>query len=136
MARILVVDDDAMVVALLRYILEQAGYTTAGALDGEEALGALGFSPPQPAVELPDAVLLDLMMPFVDGYKVCMHMKNEARTRGVPLILLTGVGTVKDMFLELPNVAGFLEKPVQPQTLLGLLDAVLKRKAARKPEPS
>jgi len=104
-ARILVVDDEEANRKLLREILEPQGYVLREAADGEEALAALRES-------APDLVLLDLVMPKRDGYSVCREIKNDPRTRLVPVIILTTLDQMQDKLKAVDLGADdFLNKP-------------------------
>jgi putative two-component system response regulator len=103
--RILIVDDEADNRALLRRILAPLGYLVTEAADGEEALEALKTS-------LPDAVLLDVSMPKLDGYAVCKTMKGDPRTKLIPVIMLTALSRRSDRLQGLAlGVDEFLTKP-------------------------
>lgn len=80
--RILVVDDDVNIQAVLRYRLEAAGHTVVTAADGAEALEIMHVDPP-------DAVVLDLMMPLVDGIEVLDQMARDASLKRIPVLVLT-----------------------------------------------
>ena len=104
-ARILVVDDEEANRKLLREILEPQGYVLQEAADGEEALASLAES-------APDLVLLDLVMPRRDGYSVCREIKNDPRTRLVPVIILTTLDQMQDKLKAVELGADdFLNKP-------------------------
>jgi len=104
-ARILVVDDEEANRKLLREILEPQGYLLREAADGDEALAALTES-------VPDLVLLDLVMPRRDGYSVCREIKNDPRTRLVPVIILTTLDQMQDKLKAVELGADdFLNKP-------------------------
>jgi putative two-component system response regulator len=83
--RLLVVDDNAQNVELLTALMEAEGYDVVSAADGLEALAHVAATPP-------DVILLDIMMPKLDGYAVCRRLKEEAPTRLVPIVLLTALG--------------------------------------------
>jgi DNA-binding response OmpR family regulator len=83
-ARILVVDDDPITVELLTGVLEHYGYIVRVAYDGLEALAKI-------EVEKPDLVLLNVMMPGMDGYEVCRRIKADPATAHIPVILVTGL---------------------------------------------
>ena len=83
--RILVVEDDEDILQLLKYNLAKEGYGVTGVTSGEEALKALKSG-------LPDLLLLDLMLPGVDGLEVCRRLKRDEQTCQVPIIMLTAKG--------------------------------------------
>lgn len=121
MARILVVDDERDVVLLIKFMLEKDGHTVLSAHDGGEALARLGLEPRDETIPAPDAAILDVMMPVLDGWAVCTRMHEDARTRAVPVIVLTAKGGMKDLFHTTPNVAAHLEKPFDPKALRELV---------------
>src|SRR5262249_10192955 len=86
---VLVVEDEAALVTLLRYNLEREGFRVAAAADGEEALLLA-------REEKPDLVLLDWMLPLLSGIEVCRQMRRMAETRSVPIIMLTARGEEGD----------------------------------------
>jgi putative two-component system response regulator len=103
--KILIVDDEADNRVLLKRILAPLGYLVSEAADGEEALDALKAS-------LPDAVLLDVSMPKLDGYAVCKRMKADPRTKLIPVIMLTALSRRTDRLKGLAlGVDEFLTKP-------------------------
>jgi putative two-component system response regulator len=103
--RILVVDDEIVNRTLLRGILTPLGYEVVEAEDGEAALA-------QVAAKLPDLVLLDVLMPRLNGYEVCKALKGDPRSRLVPIVLLTGLDQVDDK-IKAADVGAdeFLTKP-------------------------
>jgi two-component system alkaline phosphatase synthesis response regulator PhoP/two-component system response regulator VicR len=80
--KILAVDDERSVIRLIQVNLERAGYEVAAAYDGREALEKIGQ-------EKPDLIILDVMMPFVDGFEVLRNVKANPETNGIPVIMLT-----------------------------------------------
>ena len=87
--RVLVVDDNGPSRGLLKLILVKAGYDVAEAVDGEDALEqAFAF--------MPDLILLDVMMPKMDGYEACTVLKQDGRMRDVPIIFLSGRSGAED----------------------------------------
>jgi len=128
MARILVVDDEPSVVMLLRFILEKAGHAVAEAHNGVEALAALGVEPDDAAAQLPDVMILDVMMPVMDGLSTARALRGHPRASKVPILVVTAKGDMRPLFESMPQVAGFFQKPFDP----GLLrDAVAKAAAPR-----
>lgn len=125
MARILVVDDEPAVVDLVKIILEKAGHSVDEAYNGKEALKALGVDPQDAAAPLPDLVVLDVMMPIVDGYTVAITMKNDARAGRVPLIVVTAKNDMRHLFEAIPSVAAFVAKPFDPGALRATVAKIL-----------
>jgi two-component system, OmpR family, alkaline phosphatase synthesis response regulator PhoP len=125
---ILVVEDEDDIRELLRYNLEKEGYQVFGAATGEEALKKV-------RVRLPDLILLDLMLPGLDGLEVCRRLKGEAQTRHLPLVMLTAKGEEADIVTGLELGADdYVTKPFSPRVLLARLRAALRRR--RTPSPS
>jgi CheY-like chemotaxis protein len=121
---ILVVDDDDDIRSLLRAMLERGAHRVLEAVDGEEALGLI-------ARALPDLILLDVNMPYLDGPAVCRRIKADAATWGVPVLMLTAAAQAEDRRRCLDAGAdGYLTKPFSPLALLDLLDAHLGGAAA------
>lgn len=117
--RVLVVDDDAVTLEVLRTVLDLEEFTVATAPDGDTALALLRES-------VPDAVVLDVMMPGLDGYAVCRAIKADPTTRDVPVLLLTA----KDLEEDRANgvAAGcdaYLTKPFSPLALIDRLGGLV-----------
>ena len=118
---ILVVEDEAPIVELLRYNLENSGYSVSVATDGDEALELV-------AEDQPDAVLLDWMLPHKSGIEVCRQLRAKAGTRMLPIILLTARGEEADRVRGLDTGADdYIVKPFSPKELEARLKAVLRR---------
>ncbi|MGE0711508.1 MAG: response regulator [Planctomycetota bacterium] len=123
-ARILVVDDEPLNVELLVQLLEELGYEPVPARDGPEALALA-------AAALPDLVLLDVMMPGLDGFSVCRELKAHEETRLVPVVLVTALGAVDDRVRGIEAGADdFLTKPVDERELLARVRACLAQRRA------
>jgi len=117
--KILVVDDNPDNVELLAKRLKSLGYRTCEAYDGEEALA-------QVAAEEPDLVILDVMMPKLDGFEVCRRLKTEERTRRIPVIMLTAKREVPDKIRGLDTGADdYVTKPFNPQELMARVRSLL-----------
>lgn len=121
MPRILVVDDEPDLVELLTYNLEKEGHSVLSASDGHDALRSMGES-------RPDAVLLDLMMPSMDGFQTLGEIRSRSGFARIPVIMLTARGAVEDRIkgLEL-GADDYLAKPFSAKELILRLDAVLRR---------
>lgn len=118
---ILVVDDERDILELVEYNLTKEGFAVACVTSGEEALAATRS-------RLPDLVVLDLMLPGVDGLEVCRLLKADPATRHVPIVMLTAKGGEADIVagLEL-GAADYVTKPFSPRVLTARLKAVLRR---------
>ena len=118
---ILVVEDEAPLVTLLRYNLEGAGFEVADAPDGEEALVSI-------AERKPDLILLDWMLPLVSGLEVCRQIRRKPDLRDIPVIMLTARGEEEDRIRGLDDGADdYVTKPFSPSELLARVRAVLRR---------
>lgn len=121
--RILLVDDDADALAMLRLILQRRGYEVMTAQSGMQALSSL-------AHELPDVVILDIMMPQMDGYQVCRRIKTDPRTAHLPVALFSAKSQPVDQMEGFRAGADdFIEKPVHPDTLIERINTLLERAA-------
>ncbi len=133
MARILLVDDERDVVTLIKFMLEKDGHLVLPAHDGAEALAKAGVEPRDETAVVPDLVILDVMMPVMDGYAVCSRLHEDPRTRATPVIVLTAKGDTKDLFNATPNVAAHIEKPFDPKALRELVAGFLADSRPEKP---
>jgi two-component system phosphate regulon response regulator PhoB len=126
---VLVVEDERDIQELVRYNLSKDGYAVQCVGTGEEALRAVQSAPP-------DLVLLDLMLPGLDGLEVCRRLKGEASTGQLPVIMLTAKGEEADIVTGLELGADdYITKPFSPRVLLARLRAVLRRNAGQAAEP-
>lgn len=128
MARILLVDDERDVVTLIKFMLEKDGHTVISAYDGAEALAKAGIEPRDETAVIPDLVILDVMMPVMDGYTVCARLQEDARTKAVPVLVLTAKGAVKEDFMPDCRVTEHLEKPFDPKALRELVAGLLEKR--------
>ncbi len=118
--RILVVDDEPELVELIETRLKAAGYETLVAHDGQEALD-------KARQEKPDLIVLDLMLPKIDGYKVCRMLKFDEKYKKIPIIMLTARAQQSDEKLGLEIGAdGFITKPFQHEIILAKIKSLLK----------
>jgi len=118
---VLVVEDEAPLVTLLRYNLEKEGFAVAEAADGEEALLRI-------AEQKPDAVLLDWMLPLLSGIEVCRQIRRAPATRSLPVIMLTARGEEGDRVRGLNSGADdYVVKPFSLSELVARLRAVIRR---------
>lgn len=118
--KILIVDDEHDIILILKMALQKAGYETDEAYDGLQALEKVGSFKP-------DLILLDIMMPKLDGNSVNLKLKENPETAKIPVIIITGRGQLKDL-LELRKevtIAAYLEKPFTVILLLEKIKEVL-----------
>jgi two-component system phosphate regulon response regulator PhoB len=121
--QILVVEDEAAIQELLRYTLEQAGFEAVLAGSGEQALSKVRG-------ELPDAVLIDLMLPGVSGMALAKQFRADPRTRDLPLLMVTARVDEADRVHGLESGADdYITKPFSPKELVARIRAVLRRRA-------
>jgi two-component system alkaline phosphatase synthesis response regulator PhoP len=122
-ASVLVVDDEQDILELVEYNLRKEGYRVLTTTTGEDALRVTRS-------QLPDAILLDLMLPGVDGLEVCRMLKSDELTRHIPIVMLTAKGSEADVVtgLEL-GAADYVTKPFSPRVLMARVKAVLRRDA-------
>ncbi|HXT02371.1 MAG TPA: response regulator [Elusimicrobiota bacterium] len=125
MARILVVDDERDVATMLKFMLEKDGHVVETAHDGLEALASLGLESADGERSLPDLVILDVMMPHLDGPAVCARMFEDPRTKAVPVLMLTAKGAMRDLHALTPNVAAHIDKPFDPRALRELISGMM-----------
>ncbi|MDY6875000.1 MAG: response regulator [Chloroflexota bacterium] len=129
MSRILFVDDDPGTLQLIELVLGRQGHQVFTASNGVGALRAMQDN-------LPDLVLLDLMMPVMDGYEVCRHVRTDPRTAHVPIVVLSAKAQVESQVEAFRcGVDGYLVKPIRPSELIERIEAVLER-AAPMPLPT
>jgi len=118
---VLIVEDEAALVTMLRYNLEREGFAVCAASDGEEALVQI-------AERKPDVVLLDWMLPLVSGIEVCRQIRRAPASRTVPIVMLTARGEEGDRVRGLNSGADdYTVKPFSPAELIARLRAVMRR---------
>ena len=129
MGTILIVEDEPDIAELVRYHLEKAGLPARIVADGKQALELI-------ARAQPDLIVLDLMLPGMDGLEVCRRLRASQSTRTIPVIMLTARAEELDRVLGLEMGADdYVPKPFSPRELVARVKAVLRR-AAPLPEPS
>jgi two-component system phosphate regulon response regulator PhoB len=119
--KILVIEDEEDVQELICYNLKKNGYRTESA-----ATGPLGLT--KAASTVPELILLDLMLPGVDGLEVCRSLKKDPKTSAIPVIMVTAKGSEADVVAGLEmGAADYITKPFSPRVLLARIRAVLRR---------
>jgi len=122
--RIVYIEDEFDMIDLVRVILGQKGYEVIGAIGGREGLTIV-------QQELPDLVLLDLMMPDMDGWEVYQQMRAEETTREIPVIIITAKAQNIDkvLGLNIAKVDDYISKPFSPQDLIDSVENVIAKQA-------
>ena len=116
MASIVIAEDAPHMLRLIEMTLRRAGHTWTACADGNAALAAVQR-------ELPDAAILDIIMPGMDGLAVLQSLKRDPATAAIPVIMLTARGqTLTRQQAEESGAAAFLTKPFSPTELLGIID--------------
>jgi DNA-binding response OmpR family regulator len=117
--KILVVDDEVYIAKIVKFTLEHENFEVLVAHDGKEGLRLA-------REEKPDLIILDLMLPNIDGYRICRLLKFDEKYRHIPVILLSARTTKQDM--ELGNQVGanaFMKKPFDPEALVAKIKELL-----------
>ncbi len=118
---VLVVEDDEDILNLLRFNLEAAGYEVLASTDGYEGMNLARSNPPQ-------LVILDIMLPGIDGFEVCKDLKRRKETAEIPVIMLTARGEEVDRIVGLELGADdYVVKPFSPRELMLRIKAIMKR---------
>ena len=121
---VLVVEDEEDISELIRYNLDKEGYRVACAASGEDALR-------EARAEIPDLILLDLMLPGVDGLEVCRRLAADEKTHRIPVIMVTARGEEADIVTGLEmGAADYVTKPFSPRVLTARVRSVLRRTTA------
>jgi two-component system alkaline phosphatase synthesis response regulator PhoP len=124
--RILVVDDEIYIVHILDFSLGMEGYEVITALDGEQALE-------KARSEKPDLIVLDIMMPKLDGYETCKVLKADPDTKDIPVILLSAKGRNVDQKIGFEVGADdYITKPFSPRKLVERINAILGQSSSQR----
>jgi len=117
--KVLVVDDEIYIVHILDFSLGMEGYEVLTALDGEQAVE-------KARAEQPDLIVLDIMMPKLDGYETCKLLKADETTKNIPVILLSAKGRNVDQKIGFEVGADdYITKPFSPRKLVERINAIL-----------
>ena len=123
--KIAVIEDEADILEVIEYSLSKEGFRVCTALDGEEGLGLV-------KKEVPDLVVLDLMLPGIDGIEICRKLKSDSATRSISIIMVTAKGEESDIVLGLGIGADdYVVKPFSPRELTARVKSVLRRDGLR-----
>jgi DNA-binding response OmpR family regulator len=121
--RILIVDDEPNIVISLEYLMRRAGYDVVVAADGEAALGAVAAAPP-------DLVILDVMLPKVNGFEVCRRLRADPRWSGLKILMLTAKGRETEVGRGLEVGAdAYVTKPFSTRDLVAQIEEMLRARS-------
>jgi two-component system, OmpR family, alkaline phosphatase synthesis response regulator PhoP len=127
---ILVVDDEKDLVELVKYSLEKEGFSVKGVPDGESGVFAA-------VRDVPDLVIVDLMLPGIDGLEVCRRLRSDVRSSAIPIIMLTAKSAESDRVVGLELGADdYVTKPFSPRELAARVKAVLRRSSLQPAGPN
>ena len=119
--KILIIEDDRDIVEMLEYHLQEAGYETVSALNGKDGI-ALSIK------QQPDLIILDIMLPVIDGFEVCKILKQDDAVAHIPIIILSAKSQETDKIIGLELGADdYVTKPFSPRELIARTKAVLRR---------
>jgi DNA-binding response OmpR family regulator len=124
--RVVYIEDDQEMIDLVKLILTRRGYQVRGAQGGKNGLDTIIQDPP-------DLILLDLMMPGMDGWEVYQKLKSGETTRNIPVIIVTAKAQAIDrvLGLHIAHVDDYICKPFRPQELVDSIESVLSRAASQ-----
>jgi two-component system phosphate regulon response regulator PhoB len=125
--KILIIEDDKDIVEMLKYNLEEEGYEILTALNGEDGVNAA-------SKRKPNLIILDIMLPVIDGFEVCRILKKDNATADIPIIILSAKSQETDKIVGLELGADdYITKPFSPRELLARTRAVLRRRRQQQP---
>jgi len=118
--KVLIIDDDDDIISLIKIILENENYTVLGSSNGEDGIKkAIKYKP--------DLILLDIMMPVMDGWEILKMLRMEDNTRKIPVAMLTCKTDVKDKLTGLQEGAiDYITKPISPEELIARINNIFK----------
>ena len=109
--KVLVIDDEPEMLSLVKFTLEQGGFEVHTCDNGRTAWDEI-------AKVKPDVLILDVMLPGIDGYSLQLKMSQDPSTKNLPIVILTALEPSKTLFQKFPQVAGFMTKPFKTEELL------------------
>ncbi len=126
--RILIIEDDKDIVEMLVFNLREAGYETVSAFDGKDGITLA-------RAERPNLIILDIMLPVIDGFEVCRLLKSDPNISQIPIIILSAKSQETDKIIGLELGADdYVTKPFSPRELIARIRAILRRGKEQRPE--
>ena len=126
MSKVMVVDDEKDVVYLIKVLMEREKFEVIEAFNGLEAYNMLTATDEKKV--FPDAIILDIMMPEMDGYTFQSKLQEIDKLQDIPIVILTAKGQMKDLFELSSNIFAFVEKPFEPKNLIKIVKEALASK--------
>lgn len=124
--RVLIVDDDAAMGKLLQIVFQHAGFQVTQSRSGEEALA-------EATTNVPDLVILDVMLPGMDGYTLCRRLREHPTTKTLPILMLSAQSDTRDMLAwSKAGADDYTAKPFEPDDLVARANALLARTQAKR----
>ncbi|HVV87974.1 MAG TPA: response regulator, partial [Kofleriaceae bacterium] len=124
-ARVLVIDDSPTIARVVQLVLTKAGYDVSSATDGEAGLA-------QARAQRPDLILLDFVMPRLNGYQVCRELAADPGLRDVPVVLLSAKGDqVGERFVKVMGIVDYITKPFAPEALTAVVQHTIAKYGGR-----
>lgn len=123
MSKVMIVDDEKDVLYLLKVLMERENFQVIEASNGLEAYNKLTSDNP----EIPDLIILDVMMPEMDGYTFQSKIQEIESLKRIPIIILTAKGKMKDLFELSSNIHAFVEKPFDPKNLIRIVKEAIEK---------
>ncbi|MCX5783126.1 MAG: response regulator [Elusimicrobia bacterium] len=124
MAKIVIIDDDPEIINLIGYALKSKGHAVAICSNGREAMSAVKKFKP-------DLLILDVMLPGVDGFAIATTLSHDEQTKNLPIIVITALEQSQGMFEKIPQVKTFLVKPFSSGKVLSAVKSILPEAAPR-----
>jgi len=121
--KVLAIDDEPEMLSLVKYTLEQGGFEVYTCDNGRHAWDEI-------VKVKPDVLVLDVMLPGIDGYSLQIKISQDPGTRDLPIVVLTALEPSKTLFQKFPQVVGFMTKPFKPEELLKTVQSAASRRAA------
>lgn len=127
--KILVVDDEPEMLNLIRFTLDSAGYEVVTCDTGRHAWNAI-------VDNKPDLLLLDVMLPGIDGYSLQIKISQDEQTKDIPIIVLTALEPSRTLFKKFPQVKGFMTKPFKTDDLVAQVESTIGKPDGKATDPA
>lgn len=118
--KVLVIDDEPEMINLVKYTLAEAGFEVHSCDSGRDAWDEI-------TKIKPDVLVLDVMLPGIDGYSLQIQMSRDPATKNLPIVVLTALEPARTLFQKFPQVVGFITKPFKPEDLLKAVQSAAAR---------